>query len=57
MTVRELITELEKIENKELTVIGLGRDDCADVTEVKISTWKDVKNNAVELCEIRLEGC
>ena len=57
MTVKELITELEKIENKELTVIGLGRDDCADVIEVKISTWKDVKNNAVELCEIRLEGC
>lgn len=38
MTVRELIVELEKIENKELEVKGCSFDNWDDVTKVSIET-------------------
>ena len=56
MTVRELITKLEEIENKELTVIGMGCDDCDDVIDVAIADWYDKENNKEQFCEIRLAG-
>ncbi len=40
MTVKELIRELEKIENKDLQVIGVGEDEIDYITEVKLDELK-----------------
>lgn len=56
MTVRELIKKLQKVEDKDLKVIGLGRDDSDEVIDIRCEEWNKRDGGTVTYCELILDG-